>query len=96
MRTPEMTASCNETYLPKILTKYQLKDIYNADEFGLFYQALSDKSLHEKCERWSGGEYSKVSLTGLAAGTAMVENLLMFLIGTSAKPRCFSFSCTKT
>ena len=34
-RTAEMTASCNKTYLPTILTKYELKDTYNADEFGL-------------------------------------------------------------
>ena len=38
--TPEMTASWGETYLPTTLSKYELKDIYNADEFGLFYQAL--------------------------------------------------------
>ena len=38
--TPEMTASWSETYLPTILSKCQLKDIYNADEFGLFTFAL--------------------------------------------------------
>ena len=43
-----MTASCTETYLPTILTKYELKDIYNAYKFGLFYQALPDKSLRTK------------------------------------------------
>ena len=44
--TPEMTASWSETYFPIILSKYELKDIYNADEFGLFYQVFPDKSLH--------------------------------------------------
>ena len=34
--TPKMTASWSETYLPTILSKYKLKDIYNAEEFRLF------------------------------------------------------------
>ena len=73
--TPEMTASWSETYLPTILSKYELKDIYNADEFGFFYQALPDKSLHYKSERCHGGKHSKVRLTGLAAGNATGEKL---------------------
>ena len=88
--TPEMTASWSETYLPSILSKYELKDIYNADEFGLFYQALPDKSLHYKGKRCSGGNRSKVRLTGLAVGNATGEKLPLSVIGKSAKPRCFS------
>ena len=88
--TPEMTASWSETYLPTILSKYELKDIYNADEFGLFYQALPDKSLHYKGERCNGGKHSKVRFTGLAAGNATGEKLPFFVIGNYAKPRCFS------
>ena len=34
--TPEMTNASNETSLPTILSRYKLKDIYNADESGLF------------------------------------------------------------
>ena len=40
---PIMTTSWNETLLPTILSKYKLEDIYNADEFGLFYQPLPEK-----------------------------------------------------
>ena len=65
---PEITASWSETYLQTILSKYELKDIYNGNKFGLFYQALPDKSLYYKGERCNGGKYSKVSRTGLAAG----------------------------
>ena len=72
--TPEMTASWSDTYLPTILSKYELKDIYNGDEFGLFYQALPDKSLHYKGERCSGGKHSKVRFTGLAAGNTTGKN----------------------
>ena len=72
------------------MSKYELKDIYNADEFGLFYQALPDKSLHYKSERCNSGKHSKVRLTGLAAGNATGEKLPLFVIGKYAKPRCFS------
>ena len=88
--TPEMRASWGETYLQTILSKYKMKDIYNADEFVLFYQILPDKFLHYKGEHCSGGKHSKVRLTGLAAGNATGEKLPLFAIGKSAKPRCFS------
>ena len=35
--TAEMTAPWKETTLPTILSKYKLDEIYNADEFGLFF-----------------------------------------------------------
>ena len=38
----------------------------------------------------SGGKYSKMRLTRLAAGYAMGEKLLMFVVGKSVKPCCFS------
>ena len=60
------------------------------DEFGLFYQALPDKSLQYKGERCSGSKQSKVRLTGLAAGNATGEKLSLFVIRKSTKPRCFS------
>ena len=89
-----MTASWSETYLPTISSKYELKDIDNDDEFGLFYQALSEKSFRYKGERFSGSKHSKVRLTGLAAGNATGEKLPLFVVGKSAKPRCLS--CVKS
>ena len=79
--TPEMAATWSETYLPSILWKYELKDIYNTDQFGLFYQPLLDKSLHYKSECCSRGKHGKVRLNGLAAGNAAGEKLALFLIG---------------
>ena len=38
--TKEMTAPWEETTLPTILARYQVKDIFNADEFGLLFEAL--------------------------------------------------------
>ena len=40
-----------ETSSPTILPQYELMDIYNAEGFRLFYQAIRDKSLHHKGER---------------------------------------------
>ena len=66
-----MTAPWEETTLPKILARYQLKDISNADEFGLFYKALPSKSLQFRGKRYSGGKHSKVRLTGMAASNTL-------------------------
>lgn len=37
--TADMTASWEETTVPTILTNYQLQNIFNANEFRLFYNA---------------------------------------------------------
>ena len=85
--TEEMTASWVQTYLHTILSRYDLRDIYNDDEFGLFYQQLPTKSFHLKGGWCAGGKFSKVHLTGLAAGNAAGEKLPMFVIGKAEKPR---------
>ena len=91
-----MTASWKETSLPTILSRYEVKDVYNTDEFGLFYQGLLKKTSHMKDEKCSGGKHSEVRLTGIAAASA-TEKFPMFVIGKSVKPRCFknikSFPC---
>ena len=46
--TPEMVSPWKETSLPTLLSNFELKDIYNADEFGLFYQRHPEKYLHLK------------------------------------------------
>ena len=77
-----MTASWEQTHLPTILSRYELRDIYNADAFGLFYQQLLTRSFHLKGERCAGGKFSKVQLTGLAAGNGVGEKI-------KDKTRCF-------
>jgi len=66
------------------------EDIFNSDEFGLFYQALPNKTLHLKSEKCVGGKHSKTRLTGIAAANAVGEKLPMFVIGKSARPRYFT------
>ena len=41
-----MIASWNETTLPNLLSNYKLENVFNADEFGLFYQHLPTKTYH--------------------------------------------------
>ena len=74
----KMTAPSEETTLPTILARNQLKDIFNADEFGLSYKALPSKSLHFQVKHCSGGKRSKVQLTGMAASNALCEKIPMF------------------
>ena len=87
--TGEMTDPWKETTLQTILSNYAKTDIYNAYEFGLFYQALPKKTLHLKDEKCTGGKHSKIRLTGIAATNMNGDKLPMFVIGRSNKPRCF-------
>ena len=54
-----------------------------------FFQCLPNKTFHFKKDKGSGGKYSKVRLTGMAAGNAKGERLPMLVIGKSKNPRCF-------
>ena len=87
--TDEMIAPWDQTTLPTILSKYDLNQIYNADESGLFYPVQPNKSLHLKNENCVGGKHSKLRLTGLTAANAVGEKLPLFVIGMSKKPRYF-------
>ena len=66
----EMVAPWEQTTLPPILSKYDIKQICNADEFGLFYRAQPNKSLHLKNENCVDGKLSKLRLAGLTAANA--------------------------
>ena len=46
-----MTDPWKETTLQTILTNYAKTDIYNTDEFGLFFKDLPKKTLHLKDEK---------------------------------------------
>ena len=87
--TKEMTSSCEETNFPAILARYQLKDIFNANQFGLFCKALPSKSFHFRGKRCLSGKRSKVWITGMATANDLGEKIPMFVIRKSAKPRCF-------
>ena len=87
--TPEMVNAWSEMSLPTLLSNYDLKDIYNPDEFELFYQCLPNKTYQLKSEKCYGGKLSKIRITGMAAANAMGNKLPMFVIGKAKNPRCF-------
>ena len=78
-----------DTWKETTLTNYAKTDIYNTDEFGLFFKALPKKTLHLKDEKCTGGKHSKIRVTGLAVANMNGDKLPMFVIGKSQKPRCF-------
>lgn len=73
-----------------VLKDYSPRDIYNADETGLFYQLLPSKTLAFKGEKCMGGKKSKNRLTVLmTANMDGSDKRKLLLIGKSLKPRCF-------
>lgn len=76
--------------LPKLTDGYSPTNIYNADETGLFYKCLPDRTLTLKNETCKGGKHSKERITVLLATDMTGQNKLPpLVIGKSAKPRCF-------
>ena len=79
------------TVLSGLLQNYAPRDIFNADETGVFFRSLPDKTHALKGEKCTGGKQSKDRLTVLvAANMDGSEKLPLLVIGKSAKPLCFS------
>ena len=85
--TPEMVDGWWETSLLTLSSNYELKDTYSAEEFGLFYKCLPDKTCQLKSEKCSG-KFSKVRITDLAVANTVGDKLPMFVIRKAKKPRC--------
>ena len=95
--TSEMVNSWSETSLPTLLYNYDLKDIYNADEFGLFYQCVPNKTYQLKSGKCSGGKLSKVRITGIVSANDAGDKLPMFVMGKArnhAASKTLSFYLT--
>ena len=70
------------------LSHYHLNDIWNADEFGLFYSMAPDTAIGPGPV--PGQKKKKDQLTFLACGNADgTEMLPTIVIGKSKKPKCF-------
>ena len=59
---PKMTIQSWTERLPELTSGYKLTNIWNMDELGLFFTALSE-SLAEKSGRYKGGKTSKQRYT---------------------------------
>ncbi|XP_044576156.1 tigger transposable element-derived protein 4-like [Cotesia glomerata] len=87
------TEVCEEwiSELLSLLKDYEPRDIFNADETGLFFKCLPDKTLLFKDEKCHGGKHSKERLTVLlATNMTGTEKLKLLVLGKAKKPRCFS------
>ena len=73
--------------VPDIIKDYDLKNIYNMDETGVFYRALPDKSLSVRGQACSGGKKSKDRLTVFLYVNALEQFEKPIVIGHCKKPR---------
>jgi hypothetical protein len=72
-----------------LISPYEPKNIYNADETWLFFQALPTKSLAVKGEKCTSSKMSKERLLVLLCGNMVGEMEKPLVIGKAAEPRCF-------
>lgn len=83
---------CNdwiETKLPEIIESYEEKDIFNGDEFGLFWRLLPNKSYVAKDKALKNGKQSKERISVFIAANSLSEKLKPIGIGKAKTPRCF-------
>ena len=65
-----------------MLSKHELKETFDIDEFGFSFQTMSKKCMHFKGKKCPDEKQSKIMLTGLGGGNAVVDKLLMIIIRT--------------
>ncbi|UYV72570.1 K02A2.6-like [Cordylochernes scorpioides] len=81
---------------------YDPTNIYTADETGLFFQLIPDRTLAHKDENCRGVKRMKQQITVLLCyNSTGTDKRRLLIIGKSAKPRCFRnfsphFYCTYT
>jgi len=76
--------------LPQIIKDYDPKDIFNADEFGLFWRLFPSKSYNLKGKTFKSGNSSKIRISVLiCANMDGSEKLNPLVIGRSKNPRAF-------
>lgn len=84
---------CNEWIskkLPQILNEYKQNDIFNADEFGLFWRLFPSKTYKVKGNTFKSAKKSKERVSVLVgANMSGTEKLKLLVIGRSMEPRCF-------
>lgn len=79
-----------EKKLGNILKDYSPDQIYNADETGLFFRLMPDKTFEFKDKKCDGGKQSKDRLTALVCSNMSGNDKLpLLIIGKSLNPLCF-------
>ena len=77
--------------LPKHgLQKYSARDLYNADETGIYYRTVPDGTLTFSTDKLSGSKRAKERVTAVVAvNMDGSDKRPLFIIGKSKEPRCF-------
>ena len=75
--------------LSALLKQFKAEDIFNADETGMFYRCLPDRTHVFKNDKCADGKLSKERLNGLVTASMTGKKLPLLVIGKSAYPRCF-------
>ena len=84
-----VTAPWTETPLLLVFTKYELKYLFNKDEFvWIFFQCLTDKKFSLGSGKRSGDKKNKICIIRRAASNALGQKLEKFLIGKSSSSSC--------
>ena len=84
-----VTASNWKQALPALIGGYELKNVFNMDETGLFFRCLPDSTLSHVSDTCKGGKQGKNRLTVVLTCSALGEKLKPMIIGKSKNPRCF-------
>lgn len=85
-----VTVNSWKEQIHEVIQGYELKDIFNADETGLFFNLQPNKTLTYKGDPCHGGTKSKQRITVLLTCNADgSEKLDPLVIGKFSKPRCF-------
>jgi len=88
---PETVMDWKSEELPKMINRYQPKEIINVDKTGLFYNLQPSMTLTYKGNSCHGGTKSKQRVTVLLGCNADgTEKLPPLVIGKYNKPHCFS------
>lgn len=68
---------------------YKLQGIFNVEKFGVFSQALPNKTVKLKNKKYTGGKYSKVRLTVISAASAVNGKVPLLVTKKARTLRCF-------
>jgi transposase len=75
--------------LPGILANYASRDVFNADETGIYYKLMPNGTLCFRSEDISGSKKNKERVTVMvAANMDGSEKLSLLVVGKSKNPRC--------
>jgi hypothetical protein len=83
---------CNDwlSKLPEIVKDYEPKNIFNGDEFGLFWRLLPSKTYALSGQKFKRGKKSKERISVfVCANMDGSEKEKLIAIGKSREPRCF-------